>query len=388
MKLFDKKNDKSPGSPFYDLFFLLVKLYFFRIKKPEYDDRLLGEIKQPCIILANHESYYDFYYVWQMFKKQRPNVLINEYYARLPFLRFFAIHGGALSKKLFTKEMSTGIKILRMLKKGYPVILFPEGRLTPDGRTTRMAESGAGLYRRMNYDLVLVKIDGAYYSHPKWRKRYYGSKVTVGVKRVIHPEELKKMSEQELEKVICDTLYNDASEFNLVKYPQKDKAEGLENILFRCAFCNAKYRTKGKGNTFRCEACGKELRIDENYHFTEWPHSIQGYYKAISEAEKNEADEATLSMDVTLKVFGEKGRIIKKEKGEGRMNKSMLSYHSESEEFVIPLSEFSGLAFSCNKEIEFYRGENLYFFYPEKDKVQVAEWAMFIDLMAERRSGL
>ena len=57
-------------------------------------------------------------------------------------------------------------------------------------------------------------------------------------------------------------------------------------------------------------------------------------------------------------------------------------------EFEIPLSDFSGLAFSCNKEIEFYRGENLYFFYPEKDKVQVAEWAMFIDLMAERRSGL
>ena len=51
-----KKNDKTPGSPLYSVFFWLLRIYFFRIKKPEYDVSLLSEVKQPCIILANHES--------------------------------------------------------------------------------------------------------------------------------------------------------------------------------------------------------------------------------------------------------------------------------------------------------------------------------------------
>ena len=380
-----KKNDKTPGSPLYSVFFWLLRIYFFRIKKPEYDISLLSEVKQPCIILANHESYYDFYYVWQIFKKYRPNVLINEYYSRLPFLRLFALHCGALSKKMYTKEMSTGIKILRMLKKGYPIILFPEGRLSPDGRTPRIAESGAGLYRRLNYDLALVGIEGAYNAHPKWRKRYYPTKVKVGVKRVIHPDELKRMKDGELEEIIINTLQNDASQFKYEKYNQKDKAEGLEGILFRCAFCKTKYKMLGKGNEFCCEACGKKLTFDSNYHFTEWPFSISGYYDAIYDAEKEELDKTTLCMEVTLKVFGENGHIIKKEDGECRMNKDTFTYHSADEEFDVSIKEFDGMAFSCKKEIEFYRGENLYFFYPKKDKVQVAEWAMFIDLCKDLR---
>ncbi|MCR4648492.1 MAG: 1-acyl-sn-glycerol-3-phosphate acyltransferase [Lachnospiraceae bacterium] len=382
-----KKYDKTPGSPLYLLFRFLLRIFFFRIKKAEYDDKLLSEAQKPFIILSNHESFYDFYYILRMIKGSRPNALINEYYTKLPVLRMFALRCGVLPKKLFTREVSTVLRINNMLKKGYPVIIFPEGRLTPDGRTSKIIKSGAAFYRRLKYDLVLVKIDGAYYSSPKWRKRYYPSKVKVSVEKVIHSDELKKMTDESLEEIICSSLKNDASKCELAKYEQKDKAEGLEGVLFRCVFCNKKYKMLGKGNDLLCEACGKKLTIDENYHFTEWPYTIPAYYDAIVEEEKKEIDTLNLRMEVTLKVFGENGGIVKKEDGECIMNKNVFIYRSLSEEFEIPVKEFDGMAFSCSKEIEFYRGEELYFFYPKKDRQQVAQWALFIDLMSDRRGG-
>ena len=387
-RIFSGKKDKSPGSPAYSIFFLLLKAVFFRMNKPEFDDKLMDEVSLPYILLVNHESYEDFYYVWQMVKKDRPNILVNEYYTRIPFLHFIAVHGGALTKKIFTKEMKTGMGIYRMLKKGYPVIIFPEGRLSPDGRTTRIAESGAGLYRRMKFDVVLVRVEGSYYAHPKWRKKYYKSKVKVSVKRVIHREELKRMTDEELESVIYHTLGNDAADYELFRYPQKDKAKGLEGVLFRCVFCNTKYRTMGKGNELICNACCKKLTLDERYHFTEWPYTISGYYEAISEAEKKELGDLQLQMDVKLKVIGKNGFIVKKESGECRMNINSFSYRSETEEFDIPVRDLPGLAYSCKKEIELYRGENQYFFYPKSDAVQVAEWALFIDLTAGKEVDL
>ena len=386
-RIFYRKHDKSPGSMAYIIFFILVRLGFINRKKPVIEDSLMASVKTPYIMLVNHESFEDFYYVWQMIKKHKPDYIINEYYTRLPFLKWLALHGGVLSKKLFTREMSTGIKIHRMLKKGYPVVIFPEGRLSPDGRSNPVVEKGAGLYRRMKCDLVLTKIEGAYYAHPKWRKKYFRSPVKVSVKKVIHPEELKNMTDEGLEELIEKTLYTDASLYDHGPYPQKNKAIGLEGILYRCIFCGEKYSTTGKGNELLCTACGKKLVLDSKYHFTEWPHSIPGYYEEIKNTERKELVNKKLEMKVELRVFGQSGRIEKKEAGICFLDGENFSYHSETEKLEISVSDLSGIAFSCKKEIELYRGENLYYFYPLTDKVQVAEWALFIDLLTEKRGA-
>ena len=207
----------------------------------------------------------------------------------------------------------------------------------------------------------------------------------MSVKKVFHPEELKKMTDEELADIIESTLYTDASELSYAAYDMKDKALGLEGVLFRCAFCGKKYSTVGKDNEFGCTACGKKLLINENYHFTEWPHTISGYYEKIREEEKAELGSLSLAMKVRLKAIGKNGRIEKKEQGECFLDKENFRYRSESEDFVIPVSDLPGLAFSCKTEIELYRGESLYYFYPETDPVQAAEWALVIDLLAEKR---
>ncbi len=122
-----------------------------------------------------------------------------------------ARRGGILSKKLFTRDMGTAVGLLRMIRKGFPVVIFPEGRLSPDGRSNPIVEKGGALYKKLKVDLVLAKIEGAYFAAPKWRSKVYRSPIRIRVERVIKREELQAMTAEAVDEIIASTLYQDAS---------------------------------------------------------------------------------------------------------------------------------------------------------------------------------
>ena len=229
----------------------------------------MREAEAPYILLCNHESFFDFYYLSKLHHSRRPSYLVNEYYCTRPVLRRLAKPGGIVSKKLFARDMGTAVGILRTIRRAYPIVIFPEGRLSPDGRSNPIVESGGALYKKIRVDLV--RLSGAYYASPKWRKRVFRSPVTVTVERVVKGEELRHMSAAELDALIAAALYQDASALRDPSYPQRNKAEGLENILYRCADCGALYTTCGKGNALRCSACGARHSLNEHYLFSETP---------------------------------------------------------------------------------------------------------------------
>ena len=376
----------TPDSPMYAFIFFLVRLWLGRRQKVEIDESLLRGVEAPYVLLSNHESFEDFYYLSQLSHPRRPSYLVNEYYCTRPILKIMAKRGGILSKKLFTHDMSTGVRLMRTIRKGYPVVIFPEGRLSPDGRTNPIVESGAAFYRRLKVPLVLVRIDGAYYAHPKWRKKTYRSPIRVTVERVLSPEEQEAMTVEELERTITAELWNDASRREEPVYPQRDKALGLDRLLYRCADCGALYQTEGVENELRCRACGGSHRLDERYRFIDAPGSIPGYYAEIRRQEAEELDTLVLETPVRTKIFGANGGPLRWEKGICRLDTESFRYRSENESFAIPTAKLPALAFSCGEEFELYRENELHYFYPLEEPKQVARWALAVDLLAERRA--
>ncbi len=375
----------TPDSPMYDLIFFLVRLWQGNRQRVQIDDALLRDVEAPYILLSNHESFEDFYYISQMAHPRRPSYLVNEFYCTRPILRPMAERGGILSKKLFTPDLAAPIGILRTIRRGYPVVIFPEGRLSPDGRSNPIVESGAALYRRLKTPLVLVQIDGAYYAHPKWRKRMYRSDIRLAVKRVLRPEELAAMTNEELDEIIRRELYHDAAAHESGRYPQKDKAVGLDALLFRCADCGALYRTRGVGNELVCLACGSRHELDEHYRFTAAPDTIGGYYELIRRWEEQELDALSLRAEVRTKIFGANGGPARWERGVCTLDAEAFRYRSDSEDFAIPTRKLPALAFSCGEEFELYHENELHYFYPLTEPKQVARWALAVDLLAERR---
>ena len=389
--VFQKRKKESrtgtPDSPMYGLIFWIVRLWLGNRQKITVDDRLLKEAEAPYIMLVNHESFHDFYYVSKLSHPKRPSYLVNEYYCTRPILKHMAKRGGILSKKLFTRDMGTAVGLLRMIRKGYPVVIFPEGRLSPDGRSNAIVEKGGALYKKLKIDLVLTKIDGAYFSAPKWRNKNFRSPIRIRVERVLKREELQRMSPEEIDAVIDAVLYNDASASSVALYPQKDKAVGLETILYRCADCGALYQTQGIGNDLICRACGSRHTLDEHYRFTDEIGSIAAYYDRIRSLETAELDTASLSCAVRTKIHGANGGPIRWEQGACTLDAGGFRYESDSVAFSVPLDSLPALAFSCGEEFELYFQDELYYFYPKEQPEQVARWALLVDLWNEKKDA-
>jgi len=384
-RIYLKGSSGTPDSPVVYLIVAIARLLHGSLRRLKIDDSLLAKADVPYIMLVNHESFFDFLYTAKLAHPKNPAFMINEYYCTRPVLRRVCRETGFISKKLFVSEMKPVMEMMRTVRKGYPMVLFPEGRLSPDGRTNPILNGGA-LYKRLDADIVLVKINGAYFSNPKWRNRRYRSAVTIKVERVLKKDEIRGMEAAELDGIIAGTLYNDASENVITKYPQRDKAKGLENLLYRCVDCGELYTTKGTGNELVCTRCKCRHTIDENYHFTDETQSIPRYYDMIKELEEPELDTFRLQTKVHTTVFASGTGKKRKETGECTLTPEGFAYRSDNgSSFTVPMDDMSALAFSCGQEFELYSKGDLYYFYPDENRAQCARWALLVDMINERK---
>ena len=381
-----RESDQTPDSPVYALIFFLLRLFWCgRKRKPVIEDAALRELEGPYLLLSNHESFYDFYYISQMAHPRNPGFLINAFYTARPVPREVANKAGILSKRLFTPDLGSVAGILRMLRKGFPVVIFPEGRLSPDGRSNPIVEPGARFYKKLGVPLVLVRIRGAYYAAPKWRRAVFRTDIRVTVERILSPEEINALPEDALDALIAETLYTDGSAGTETPIRRGGRAKGLETLLYRCADCGALYTTRGEGNVLRCTACGAAHALDEHYRFTTGFASIPAYYDAIRALELDALDALDLHCAVDTKIFGRDDGRARRETGECRLTRESFSYRSASEEFDVPTANLPALAFSCGTEFELYHGGELHYFYPKSQPQQTARWALAVDLLAQRR---
>ena len=326
------------------------------------------------------------YYVYRLIRDRRPSFVLNRFYFQNPILGWIGRKTGMIPKRLFTTDFETPVRIMRTLRKGYSVVVFPEGRLSPDGRQNPIVENSASFFRRLNVDIVLGRIRGAYYGGPKWRSRSYPGRVRVSAERVLTVAEIKAMTDEELQSLIARALSFDESEEQDTIYPQKDKAVGLENLLYRCADCGALYTTKGVGNDLICGACGSVHTLNERYRFTSGPATIGAYYERIKERERAELDHLRLETAGDAVMYQEKRPRKVRSKGVCTLTREAFSFRSETEDLSVPIGQLPGLPFSCNEEFETYFHDNLYYFYPVENRRQAVRWALIVDLLNEKKA--
>ena len=384
-KVYFKENDGTPDSPVYVALFKVVGLLCRRRANVKIDDNLLAGHDGPYLFLSNHESFWDFYYISRLIRDRKPAYVLNRFYFQNPILGWIGRKTGMIPKRLFTTDFETPVRIMRTLRKGYSVVVFPEGRLSVDGRQNSIVENSASFFKRLGVDVVLGSIRGAYFAGPKWRKKSYPSEVRVRAERILTPAEMKAMSDDELQSLIAEALAFDESKEPQTSFPQKDKAVGLENLLYRCADCGALYSTEGAGNDLVCRACGRVHSLDDRYRFTDEIGTIGAYYDKIKEMERAELDGLHLETPVKAVMFREKRPRKVPSEGVCTLTREAFSFRSENEDLSVPIAQLAALPFSCDEEFETYFHENLYYFYPTENRRQVARWALIVDLLHEKK---
>lgn len=391
-RVYFKEDRYTPKSIYY---LLLFKVFNFIVKKKvkaSYDDISLENIEGPFVLLSNHPSFYDVYFATTKIYPKRAAFILNRYYFRNKFMRFFFNQIGTIPKKLFSPDFETIRRTLKTIKSGFPIFMCPEGRLGLDGTNYYSTKETGKFIKQLKLPIVIININGAYISKPKWRKHRIKSNVYVKVTKMLSKEEVLDLTVEEINDIINQGIaYN---EFNYIKennltFKDKKKAEGLENVLYYCPKCHQEYTLTSKGNTISCN-CGFNLTIKEDYHFEDNEYgltNIHDWYELIKQEERKHLDNINLECEVKVKKFNIDNKKLD-EKGSGvcKLDNDKFTFEGnlKVKSFSIDLAILRTFAFSCGEQFECYYNDELYYFYPVKNPQQCAKWALIMDEVSQK----
>lgn len=251
----------------------LAKIWMFfdtKIKR-EYID-FSPKTTDPYIMLGNHTFMFDVVHVPLKLKKH-PFIVANQnLYMKQPLKFVLNELAHTIPKSKGASDIKTAKDLIKSVRKNYPILIFPEGDTTFSGETNYIEESTMKLVKKLKVDVIAVKVSGGYLSKPRWAtEKRKNRKAKMVYKTIIKKEELKDLTVEEISKIVNEELYHNDYEYQrevMIKHPGKNKALGLENILYMCPECNSKLTLQTSGDHIECTNCGTVGTVND-YGFIE-----------------------------------------------------------------------------------------------------------------------
>lgn len=349
--------------------------------------------KGPCIIISNHASRLDYIFVGLPLLPKRYNFVVgyNEY-----FRSHLAFVFGLLKpipKKNFTADVYTVKEVNRVLKNNGRIIIFPEGMSSISGANQPVAVGTGKFIKHFKIPVYFSVIKGGYLTSPKYCLEDRCGKVEVEFDQLFTPEEIEKLTPEEIEDKMNLAIYHDDYEWNLKeKNVYKNNGEIAKNIhqlLYLCPKCNKEFTMIGEKNTIRCTSCGNGATILDTYEMIPFdescviPRTQTVWFNLMREKVKEEIknEQFELAFDVELGVLPEY-ELLKNQKtsnivGNGKVviNHSGFTYTGtkNNEEFSFHLNPNEvptyGMCTDVSRFYTFFKGE-FYEFYPQDDIVE------------------
>lgn len=282
---------------------------------------------KPYILLVTHSSMVDFNVMLTATDPYPVNNVMtlegfNTYTA--PLMRSL----GVLGKRKFV----TDINLIRNIKYclselGSIFVLFPETRYSLDGCTSFMPDSLGGLIKMMKVPCVVLRIHGNFVTCPQWNKKNKGTFVEADMFPIVSADETGRVPASEINCRISEAFEYDDYRWqaeNCIVIDDKNRADGLHCLLYKCPCCGAEHETDSAGEELWCNACGKRWRQDEfgQMHAldgeTEYAH-IPDWCRWERECVRREIEEGTYRFEDTVRVETLPGWTKFYKHGEGRL---------------------------------------------------------------------
>lgn len=169
----------SAVSPF---LYWLGHLVFRELARGLFDHRVLGreniQFPGPAIIICNHVSFLDPPFVGIAFDEVI-SILARKTLFRNPAAGWLLRQWDAVPVDQEKPDPGSLKSLIRLLRSGRKVLIFPEGSRSEDGRLAR-AEAGVGfIMAKAGVPVVPARIFGAYEALPRHSRFPRPSKITV-----------------------------------------------------------------------------------------------------------------------------------------------------------------------------------------------------------------
>ena len=302
------------------LFFIrpIVLFLMKRQMKVVHTGPTIGRDHEPFILISNHFNTWDSFVVMKHVKKAIRFVATEVAYFDQSKKHLLKHIARTIKKRVGRNEYKAAKQIYTSLQQGYAIGLFPEGDNTYYGETVDIFSSTGKLLKRSGVDVILIKQQGGYLSQPRWADTFAKPGIVhTTTSTLFHKEELKNLSIATINQTVEAAIYNNDYEFQrdqMINFRRKNRAEGIERLVYWCTNCGSILSVYGKGHDIMCEHCGTIGTFNE-YEFIEGnKHDNLVDYNHEQYTHMEDVIASTFSFDVTLNIVDER-KLKNKSKG-------------------------------------------------------------------------
>lgn len=346
--------------------------------------------KEPAFFLMNHSCFLDLEILPTVLYPRPFNIVAttDAFIGKAWLMRQI----GCISTNKFVSDMNLVRDMMHSAKKiKTSVVMYPEAGYTFDGRCMPMPDTLGKMVKMLGLPLCTIITHGAFSRDPLYnnlQKRKI--RVTSDVKYVLSPEQIEKMSPEEIQKIIEKEFDFDNFSWqkeNKIAIKENFRADGLHRILYKCPACKAEGHMEGKGTAITCHKCGKVYHMDEygalnaKNGATEFSH-IPDWYDWERECVREEIERGEYSLESRVDILmtltdykfyrigegvlrhGKNGFILDGCDGKLHYEHKPLAAHSVNSDFFF---------YQIGDVISFGNNDGLFYCFPKDEKVSVCK---------------
>lgn len=229
--------------------------------------------EDPFFLISNHASLNDPLYVAMNIKKYPYPVASNILYTN----KFMKFGLNKVIKSIPKRKGQSDVQTIRHIlntfnKEQRSIMIFPEGNSSFFGEQTKTDyKSTAKIVKKISHDLVIAKINGGFFSSPRWGVKRRRPEFDIDYKLLLSKSEVDEISLEDLAAIIENAIkYNDYewNKIEKIKYKSAHKAKGLEQYIYACPKCRSLQTIYTHRNDISCEKCGHLAKFN-SYHLLE-----------------------------------------------------------------------------------------------------------------------
>ena len=271
----EKLHSRTIGKPniiLYWILMLVIKVWNMIIHTSFTYNAYPGKDKEPFVLISNHASRCDYLFTAPVCLPRRLNYVVgyNEF-LRFP-LNIVLKLMQAIPKKNFTPDTYCIKQIMRRIKDGGCICIMPEGMSSITGMSQPVIPGGAKMLKKLGVTVYYTKISGGYLTFTKHCLDQRNGKVEVSVNKMFSPEDLKTMTESQIEDTMNRLLAHDDYIWNKEKQTSFDgkgkMAKDLDTLLYMCPNCGQMHNMECTDNEMKCLSCGNTITIDDKYNIS------------------------------------------------------------------------------------------------------------------------